>query len=82
MEKLQAKGEVGEEEMRALEIDVTGRVRFIIHITYYLFRWLLYLPERFPMQIMLASWRGTRFEVVQVLREVSQSLSWHVNVMM
>lgn len=83
MEKLQAKGEVGEEEMRALEIDVTGRVRFIIHIIpYYLFRWLLYLPGRFPMQIMLASWRGTRFEVVQVLREVSQSLSWHVNVMM
>lgn len=26
MEKLQAKGEVGEEEMRALEMDVTGRV--------------------------------------------------------
>ena len=26
MEKLQAKGEVGEEEMRALEIDVTGKV--------------------------------------------------------
>ncbi|KIM90517.1 hypothetical protein PILCRDRAFT_185982 [Piloderma croceum F 1598] len=47
MEKLQAKGEVGEEEMRALEIDVTGR-------------------------IMLASWRGTRFEVVQVLREVCE----------
>jgi curved DNA-binding protein CbpA len=45
MEKLQAKGEVGEEELRALEMDVTGK-------------------------IMLASWRGTRFEVVQVLREV------------
>ncbi|KII85874.1 hypothetical protein PLICRDRAFT_115528 [Plicaturopsis crispa FD-325 SS-3] len=44
MEKLQAKGELGEEELRALELDVTGR-------------------------IMLASWRGTRFEVVQVLRE-------------
>lgn len=26
MEKLQAKGELGEEEMRALEMDVTGRV--------------------------------------------------------
>ena len=26
MEKLQAKGELGEEELRALEIDVTGRV--------------------------------------------------------
>lgn len=45
MEKLQAKGEVGEEELRALEMDVTGK-------------------------IMLASWRGARFEVTQVLREV------------
>ncbi|TFK85102.1 DnaJ-domain-containing protein [Polyporus arcularius HHB13444] len=45
MEKLQLKGELGEEELRALEEDVTGR-------------------------IMLASWRGTRFEVSQVLREV------------
>ncbi|KAI0738603.1 X-domain of DnaJ-containing-domain-containing protein [Daedaleopsis nitida] len=46
MEKLQAKGELGEEELRALEEDVTGK-------------------------IMLASWRGTRFEVSQVLREVA-----------
>lgn len=45
MEKLQLKGEVSEEELRALEEDITGK-------------------------IMLASWRGTRFEVVQVLREV------------
>jgi len=45
MERLQAKGEVDEDELRALEQDVTGK-------------------------IMLASWRGTRFEVVQVLREV------------
>ncbi|KAI0832088.1 DnaJ-domain-containing protein [Trametes gibbosa] len=45
MEKLQAKGELGEEELRALEEDVTGK-------------------------IMLASWRGTRFEVSQVLRGV------------
>ncbi|KZT27938.1 DnaJ-domain-containing protein [Neolentinus lepideus HHB14362 ss-1] len=44
MEKLQAKG-ASEEELRALEMDVTGK-------------------------IFLASWRGTRFEVVQVLREV------------
>lgn len=29
MEKLQAKGELGEEEMRALEMDVTGRVSFL-----------------------------------------------------
>ncbi|KAI0773282.1 X-domain of DnaJ-containing-domain-containing protein [Trametes elegans] len=45
MEKLQAKGELAEDEIRALEEDVTGK-------------------------IMLASWRGTRFEVTQVLREV------------
>ncbi|KAI0272343.1 X-domain of DnaJ-containing-domain-containing protein [Gloeopeniophorella convolvens] len=45
IERAQLKGEVGEEELKALEIDVTGK-------------------------IMLASWRGTRFEVVQVLREV------------
>jgi hypothetical protein len=47
MEKLQEKGELAEEELRALEMDVTGK-------------------------IMLASWRGTRFEVTQVLREVSR----------
>lgn len=45
MEKMQERGEVAEEELRALEEDITGR-------------------------IMLASWRGTRFEVVNVLREV------------
>ncbi|KAA1469042.1 DnaJ-domain-containing protein [Dentipellis sp. KUC8613] len=45
MERLQQRGDFAEEEMRALELDVTGK-------------------------IMLASWRGTRFEVVQVLREV------------
>ncbi|KAJ7504387.1 X-domain of DnaJ-containing-domain-containing protein [Mycena galericulata] len=45
MEKQQAKGELGEEELRALEMDVTGK-------------------------IMLASWRGARLEVVQVLRGV------------
>ena len=45
IERAQNKGEVSEEELKALEIDVTGK-------------------------IMLASWRGTRFEVVQVLREV------------
>jgi len=49
MEKLQAKGELGEEELRALEEDITGR-------------------------IMLASWRGTRFEVTQVLREVCDNV--------
>ncbi|KAG2132806.1 X-domain of DnaJ-containing-domain-containing protein [Suillus clintonianus] len=45
MERLQKKGELDEEVLRALEEDVTGK-------------------------IMLASWRGTRFEVIQVLREV------------
>lgn len=44
MERTAAKGEAAEEELRALEMDMTGK-------------------------IMLASWRGTRFEVVQVLRE-------------
>lgn len=46
MERLSSKGEVDEEELKAMELDMTGK-------------------------IMLASWRGTRFEVVQVLREVS-----------
>ena len=45
IERAQLKGDASEEELKALEIDVTGK-------------------------IMLASWRGTRFEVVQVLREV------------
>jgi X-domain of DnaJ-containing len=45
IERAQIKGDASEEELKALEIDVTGK-------------------------IMLASWRGTRFEVVQVLREV------------
>lgn len=52
MEKLQAKGDLDEEELRALEEDVTGK-------------------------IMLASWRGTRFEVTQVLREVRcRAIPW------
>jgi hypothetical protein len=50
MERVQLKGDVSEEELKALEFDVTGK-------------------------IMLASWRGTRFEVVQVLREVSLNAS-------
>ena len=45
MERLASKGEVDEEELKAMELDMTGK-------------------------IMLASWRGTRFEVSQVLREV------------
>ncbi|KAF4610667.1 hypothetical protein D9613_006944 [Agrocybe pediades] len=49
MEKAQAKGDVGEEELRALEMDVTGK-------------------------IMLASWRGARLEVIQVLREVVENV--------
>jgi hypothetical protein len=50
IERAQLKGDASEEELKALEIDVTGK-------------------------IMLASWRGTRFEVVQVLREVRLLLS-------
>ena len=49
IERAQSKGEASEEELKALEIDMTGK-------------------------IMLASWRGTRFEVVQVLREVRVSI--------
>jgi len=49
MERLQAKGEVTEEVLHAMEEDMTGK-------------------------ILLASWRGTRFEVVQVLREVVDSV--------
>jgi X-domain of DnaJ-containing len=45
IERAQSKGDTSEEELKALEYDVTGK-------------------------ILLASWRGTRFEVVQVLREV------------
>ncbi|KAF9530493.1 X-domain of DnaJ-containing-domain-containing protein [Crepidotus variabilis] len=45
IDKAQAKGELDEEQLRALEMDVTGKV-------------------------MLASWRGARLEVIQVLREV------------
>ncbi|KAH8116544.1 DnaJ-domain-containing protein [Phellopilus nigrolimitatus] len=49
MEKLQARGEIPEEELKAIELDMTGK-------------------------IMLASWRGTRFEVMQVLREVCDKI--------
>lgn len=42
---MQAKGDVDEEGLRALEMNMTGKM-------------------------LLASWRGARFEVIQVLREV------------
>ncbi|KAF8605934.1 DnaJ-domain-containing protein, partial [Ceratobasidium sp. AG-I] len=45
MARLQEKGDAAEAELRALEMDLTGK-------------------------ILLASWRGTRWEVSQVLREV------------
>lgn len=65
MEKLQAKGEVTEEILHAMEEDMTGKVRISCHV-------LLYVQfYHLALQILLASWRGTRFEVVQVLREVS-----------
>ena len=54
IERAQLKGYASEETLKALEIDVTGKV-------------------------MLASWRGTRFEVVQVLREVRHLLDLIVN---
>jgi len=49
LERAQLKGDVPEEELKALEMDVTGK-------------------------ILLASWRGTRFEVVSVLREVCEKV--------
>ena len=55
IERAQLKGDVNEEELKALEIDVTGK-------------------------IMLASWRGTRFEVVQVLREVRSPSLAHLSL--
>ncbi|KAH0836701.1 X-domain of DnaJ-containing-domain-containing protein [Lanmaoa asiatica] len=64
MERLQAKGEVTEEILHAMEEDMTGKV--YIHAT----RRFTYSYHHLALQILLASWRGTRFEVVQVLREV------------
>ena len=61
MEKAQAKGELNEEDLRALEMDVTGKVG-----TYILLRNQVLSRHK----IMLASWRGARLEVIQVLREV------------
>lgn len=67
MEKIQAKGEIAEEELKALEMDMTGKVCLPISLFE---NWNL---NESYLQIMLASWRGTRFEVMQVLREVSRS---------
>lgn len=63
MEKMQAKGEIDEEELKAMEMDVTGKVgaRSYHHSV---------KAAQSVVQIMLASWRGARLEVVQVLREV------------
>ena len=64
MERAASKGEIDEAELRALEEDMTGRVWLGL-----LMSWMISnLCAAF--QIMLASWRGTRFEVVNVLREV------------
>jgi len=65
MERLQAKGEVPEAELKALELDMTGKVCFY-SITQFIINRSLY----FLRKIMLASWRGTRLEVITVLREV------------
>lgn len=64
---MQAKDEVDEEVLHAMEEDMTGKV-YIFHTTCLLmYDYINHLVS----QILLASWRGTRFEVVQVLREVS-----------
>ena len=65
MERLQAKGEVTEEVLHAMEEDMTGKVQATSYFMYSHNNLALHL------QILLASWRGTRFEVVQVLREVN-----------
>lgn len=65
MERLQAKGEVTEEILHAMEEDMTGKVRISCSVRVYFYH--------LASQILLASWRGTRFEVVQVLREVTHS---------
>lgn len=62
MERLQTKGEAAEEELKALELDMTGKVRTFLKN--------LSTPLNDALQLLLASWRGTRFEVMQVLREV------------
>ncbi|TFK29661.1 DnaJ-domain-containing protein [Coprinopsis marcescibilis] len=49
MERAQLKGDVDEDELRALEMDVTGK-------------------------ILLASWRGARLEVSQVVREACDNV--------
>ena len=61
MSKIQ-NGELPLEELRALEADLTGKVRILGYVNdrHYLIN----------IQILLVSWRGTRLEVSQVLREV------------
>ena len=49
MEKLQAKGEIPEDELKALEAEMSGKM-------------------------LLATWRGTRWEVMGVLRKVCDKL--------
>ena len=63
MEKAQARGDSSEEELRALEMDVTGKVAIFFFSSLD-----FYVP--LVSQILLASWRGARLEVIQVLREV------------
>jgi hypothetical protein len=74
MEKLQAKGEVDEEELRALEMDVTGKVHYSMSLSTSFLILMAY-------QIMLASWRGARLEVVRVLREVTIACRMLVNLL-
>ena len=67
MERLQAKGEIPQEELAALESDMTVKVirSQICHNS------LSVLTLNSYLKIMLASWRGTRYEIMQVLREVT-----------
>jgi len=68
MQKALEKGEVPEEELRALESDVTGKVSIIITILRYPFGSI-----SFVFQVLLATWRGTRMEVTQVLHRVCEN---------
>lgn len=55
MEKLQAKGDVDEAELKALEMDVTGKVDFV----FFFCRDLTLIFQLFPDNVGLLAWRPT-----------------------
>ncbi|KAG8932838.1 hypothetical protein FRC01_012171 [Tulasnella sp. 417] len=71
LERQQESGKIFPEELRALEEDLTGKVgRKPATRTHFLTE-LLSFPSH-KTKILLASWRGTRYEVRNVLREVCE----------